>query len=159
MPVSTGLALTVSRSAVPGIANVWPPSSSKLLSRVSSDLRVAEDGGTVRLGSLLGEQGVGAVVVPSSLAPVIPGVQSPPTYDPPIGLTAMLRRQIDLKEVPGGGGYDSFMVAAPVDRQAGSGSHMPGWARDIVLVAQPLVWVLLFAVLIGWRRFSRWRTR
>jgi hypothetical protein len=79
------------------------------------------------VGSLLAQFGVRYVVIPTSAAPVLPGIQAAAALPAPSGLVAGLSSQTDLRELPPQAGSTVFVNA---DWVAGAGREpLPGAAR------------------------------
>jgi hypothetical protein len=81
---------------LPTSIDLWPTATEPLDAPVGDALRVALDGGTSRLGRLLGTMGVRYVVVVEQLAPAPYGGVDAPA---PPELLAALAEQLDLEEV------------------------------------------------------------
>ena len=116
--LAPGVAYSLSEGGLPDVTNLWPGSSQEAAATVAAYLRLAEAHDTVQLGALLAPYAVRYVVVVDSLAPEIPGYQSPLSDPAPPGLAAALGAQDDLRQVPGQGG-----MAVYVDDAA-----LPEWA-------------------------------
>lgn len=94
-PLTDGTAYATTLG-LPTSLDLWPPAEEPLGAPVGSALDVALDGGTSRLGRLLGTMGVRYVVVVEQLAPAPFGGVSAPA---PPALLAALAEQLDLEEV------------------------------------------------------------
>jgi GT2 family glycosyltransferase len=118
--VAPGLAYATSEVGGPGPADLWAPASPGPAASLASSVQTARDGDTHHLGRLLAPASIRYVVVVSSLAPVIAGVQSAPVVDPPPDLVPALEQQVDLAEVPSAaGGYTVFENTVAIPERAG----------------------------------------
>jgi hypothetical protein len=106
--VRSGLAFAVSSDGLPDGTRLWPSADPGLGSQVQAAMAKAEAGVTVRLGAALSRVGIRYVIVPSSGAPDLPGVQVPPSFPPPASLVRALQEQSDLRELPTEGGVLLF---------------------------------------------------
>ena len=75
--LSPGLAYAVSENGLPDVTGVWPGSSPGQAAAIGDGVRLARSHATVRLGRLLAPYAVRYVVVVDTLAPSIPGLQTP----------------------------------------------------------------------------------
>jgi hypothetical protein len=116
--LSSGLAYTVSENGLPDLTGLWPGSSPGKASAIGDGVRLARNHGTVRLGRLLAPYAVRYIVVVDSLAPSIPGLQTPISRPAPGDLVGALAAQIDLRQVISQGGFDVFQVNAALPLRA-----------------------------------------
>ncbi len=112
--IEPGLAWSTSSGGLPGLANMLAPAQATAGEAVTGPLALALDHETVRLGHLLAPTGVTDIVVVTSTAPTLPGVQRPQVLQPPGNLIPALERQNDLVEVPGAGGTIVFETTSSV---------------------------------------------
>lgn len=98
------LVFATSLDGAPGIENLWLAKPQGGTERLGQAVKVAVDGGTNRLGSLLAPMGVRYVVVPDRLAP---GSADPDDVVPAV-LVDVMNRQLDLAPVPVGDGAVVF---------------------------------------------------
>jgi hypothetical protein len=114
--LSRGLAYALSENGLPDTTGLWPGSDPGPAGAVADGVRRAERHATVRLGQLLAPYAVRYVVVVDSLAPSLPGLQTPPSHGPPPDLLPSLASQLDLRHVISQGGFDVFVddAALPV---------------------------------------------
>jgi GT2 family glycosyltransferase len=103
-PIEPGLAWSTSTGGLPGMANLFIPPSATAAGAITTALHQALQGDTVQLGRLLAPTGVQAIVVVSTVAPTLPGVQTGEAVPPPATLLPALDRQDDLVQLPGEGG-------------------------------------------------------
>jgi hypothetical protein len=116
--LSPGLAYTVSEDGLPDITGLWPGSSPGRAAAMATGIRLARDHSTVRLGRLLAPYAVRYVVVVDTLAPSIPGLQTPISRPAPGDVVGALASQIDMRQVISQGGFDVFQDAAAVPLRA-----------------------------------------
>ena len=108
--IERGLAWSTSLGGLPTGANLYAPAQATAGSAVSGSLQLALEGKTVHLGQLLAPTGINQVVVVTSVAPNLTGGAPSEKLPPPAALLPALRHQLDLQEVPGGGGAVIFNV-------------------------------------------------
>jgi len=142
--LSPGLAYTVSEDGLPDITGVWPGSSPGPAAEIGNGIRLARTHATVRLGRLLAPYAVRYVVVVDTLAPSIPGLQTPISHPVPGDLLGALAAQIDLRQIISQGGFDVFVdpTALPL-RATRSGAGAPASPQSAVTGVDP--------ALTGWR--------
>jgi len=116
--LAPGLAYAVSEDGLPDLTAVWPGSSPGNAAAIADGIRLARSHATVRLGRLLAPYAVRYVVVVDTLAPSIPGLQSPLSYPVPGDLVGALGAQLDLRQVISQGGFDVFVDAAALPLRA-----------------------------------------
>jgi GT2 family glycosyltransferase len=125
--VAPGYALALSEDGLPDGTTEWPSPTPGAASRIEADVALARGGLTVDVGALLAQFGVRYVVVPSSAAPVLPGIQGAQSLPPPTGIVDGLSLQADLRELPSQAGSTVFVNA---DWVPGAGPEpLPGAAR------------------------------
>ena len=107
-PIEPGLAWSTSSAGLPGEANAFAPPNATAANAITDQISLALDGKTVHLGQLLAPAGISDIVVVSSIAPTLPGVQDGGEVPPPPSLAVALRHQNDLRAIPGGGGASVF---------------------------------------------------
>jgi GT2 family glycosyltransferase len=112
-----GVGFATSRNGAPDAADLLPGRPSAATTSIAEVLRVAQNGGTARLGRLLAPMAVRYIVVPTKLAPDDsaavgsastgsgPDGSGPTSSGPPIagippGLTRALGSQLDLRLLP-----------------------------------------------------------
>ncbi len=158
--LSRGLSYELS-VGLPDATSVWPGVPPRSATAVAADVALARSHSTARLGKLLAPYGVRYVVVVSSLAPVVPGLQEPVSFPPPAGLVSALRSQGDLRQVTGEGGYEVFVnpralpYGSPEAVKGGLRAGADGW-RGPALVGELVLWVVVVAALAGRRRWLDW---
>lgn len=113
-----GLAYTLSEDGMPDTTGLWPSASPGAAGAIGDAVRAAANGSTVRLGALLAPFGVRYVVLVDSIAPTIPGSQTPIAYPPPAPVEPGLLAQFDLRQVISQGGFDVFVDDAAVPLRA-----------------------------------------
>jgi len=116
--LSPGLAYAVSEDGLPDITGVWPGASPGKAAAIAGGVRLARSHATVRLGQLLAPYAVRYVVVVDTLAPSIPGFQSPLSYPVPGDLLGALGAQVDLRQVISQGGFEVFVDDAALPLRA-----------------------------------------
>jgi GT2 family glycosyltransferase len=132
--LAPGLAYTVSEDGLPDVTGLWPGSAPGKAAAIGDGIRLARNHATVRLGRLLAPYGVRYVVVLNTLAPSIPGLQSPSSYPAPGDLLGALSSQIDLRQIISQGGFDVFVDPSalplrgwrPPGSEPSSGSSVTG---------------------------------
>ncbi len=92
-----GVGYATSRNGAPDAADLLPGASSSATETIADVLRVAQNGGTARLGRLLAPMAVRYIVVPTQTAP---RDSVPPVPGIPPGLTRALGSQLDLRLLP-----------------------------------------------------------
>ena len=107
--LAPGLGYSISENGLGDATEMWPGSSPGPASGVGDRVELARSGSTVRLGRLLAPYAIRYVVVVDTLAPSIPGFQSPLQYQPPADLEPALLSQLDLRQIIGQGGFDVFI--------------------------------------------------
>jgi GT2 family glycosyltransferase len=114
--VAPGLAYTVSEDGLPDMTGLWPGSSPGKAAAFADGIQLARRHDTVRLGRLLAPYAVRYIVVVDTLAPSIPGLQTPISHPPPGDLLGALSAQVDLRQIISQGGFDVFVdsVALPL---------------------------------------------
>jgi len=116
--VTPGLGYSISEDGLGNAAQVWSGASPGAAAAVGDGVRLARDGGTVRLGELLAPYAIRYIVVVDSLGPSIPGFQSPSQYLPPSDLEPALLSQLDLRQIIGQGGFEVFVDDAALPERA-----------------------------------------
>jgi hypothetical protein len=116
--LSPGLAYTVSEDGLPDVTGLWPGSSPGKATAIGNGIRLARDHATVRLGRLLAPYAVRYVVVVDTLAPAIPGLQTPISHPAPGDVVGALASQIDMRQVISQGGFDVFQDGAALPLRA-----------------------------------------
>jgi GT2 family glycosyltransferase len=116
--LSPGFAYTVSEDGLPDVTGLWPGSSPGKAEAIGNGIRLARDHATVRLGRLLAPYAVRYVVVVDTLAPSIPGLQTPISHPAPSDVVGALAAQVDLRQVISQGGFDVFQDAAALPLRA-----------------------------------------
>ena len=129
--LSPGLSYVVSENGLPDTTALWPGSAPGPAAAIGRAVTLAEHHGTVRLGRILAPYAVRYVVVVQTLAPSIPGFQSPSGFEPPAGLGPALLGQVDLHELISQGGFDVFVDAASVPVRAVRPAPAPAPALDV----------------------------
>ena len=107
--LTPGLSYALSEDGLPDVTGLWPGSSPGKAAEIGNGIRLARRHATVRLGRLLAPYAVRYVVVVDTLAPSIPGLQTPITHPPPGDLLGALSSQIDLRQIISQGGFDVFV--------------------------------------------------
>jgi len=120
--LAPGLGAGISSDGLPGIERLWPPANPGGATALFTALRSAENGSSVALDAALAAYRVRYIVVPTTLAPVLPGVQSAPSAPPPASLVTTLRLQENLRELPSEAGILVFeAVGYPRPGRAAAG--------------------------------------
>jgi hypothetical protein len=102
--IEPGLAYATSEDGTPDVSNLWSPAGPGPARHLAQAVSLAVAGGTSHLGRLLAPAGIRYVVLVSSLAPSVQGVQSPTAFPLPPAVPPALLSQDDLRQVPGGEG-------------------------------------------------------
>ena len=110
-PIEAGLSWSTSAGGLPGADNLFQPPSLPAASAITDALHEALSGRTTRLGQLLAPTGIVAIVVPTSVAPTLQGLQTSTPATPPAAVMPALSQQRDLLEVPGASGTLVFESA------------------------------------------------
>lgn len=150
--LAPGLAYVVSDDGLPDLTGVWPGSSPGKAGAIADGVRLARSHATVRLGALLAPYAVRYVVVVDSLAPSIPGLQSPLSYPAPGDLVGALSAQIDLRQIISQGGFEVFVddAALPLRAvRAAPGATAPRRSAGVVTGTTAITGAS--AQLSGWR--------
>ncbi len=122
---SPGLAYAVSEDGLPDVTGLWPGSSPGKAAAIGDGIRLARNHATVRLGRLLAPYAVRYVVVVDTLAPSIPGLQTPISHPAPSDLLGALAAQVDLRQVISQGGFEVFEDAAALPLRAVRAAAVP----------------------------------
>ncbi|HUI04540.1 MAG TPA: hypothetical protein VLZ77_13435 [Acidimicrobiales bacterium] len=123
--LSPGLAYTLSTDGLPDVTDVWSGASPGAASGVGAGVELARRGATVRLGRLLAPYAVRYVVVVDTLAPSVPGLQTPVAYHPPSDLVPALRTQVDLRQIISEQGFEVFEDPAALPLRAVRSGAVP----------------------------------
>jgi len=94
--VAPGLAAATTMNGLPTGSTLFTPPDSTTSDVLLADVKLALQGRTVRLGSLLVDMGISTIVVMNASSPVLEGVQSVPLRPVPHNLLSALRAQSDL---------------------------------------------------------------
>jgi len=148
-----GLAYAVTPGWTASELSLWSSSRTDTLPGVVSDMKLALAHKTATLGSLMSRYNIHYIVVASALAPIIPGVQDPPSIGTVPGVVNGLRFQNDLSELIGTSGYEVFVNTEPL-RARLPGSSSP-WYMAVLAVAQLVLWVLCLSYIASLRRRRR----
>ena len=116
--IEKGLSWATSAGGLPSGETLFVPPTPTATSGITSAVRAALAGETVRLGQLLAPMGINTIVVTTSVAPTLAGVQTGVPADPPATLIPALIQQGDLREVPGGTGAAVFESSSAIPRVA-----------------------------------------
>ena len=146
--LAPGLSYTLSTDGLPDVTDVWSGASPGAASTIGAQVQLARRGETVRLGRLLAPYAVRYVVVVDTLAPSVPGLQSPVAYDPPSDLVPALGAQIDLRQIISEQGFEVFEDPAALPlRAVRSGAAPTATVASTVTGAAPALsgWTPVFA--------------
>jgi len=122
-----GLAYSTSENGLPDGSNLWSPASPGPAARLVDAIDLLAEGRTSDVGHLLAPAAVRYIVVVTSPAPVIPGLQSPSLIAAPPDLLPALLQQTDLVEVStGGSGYSVFANTDYIPERAEQGARDAG---------------------------------
>jgi hypothetical protein len=133
----SGVAYATSRNGAPDVTNLLPGPPSGATKTMGDVLRVAEQGGTARLGRLLAPMAVRYIVVPRRLSAADTTSGDVP---PPASLTRALDSQLDLRVLPSDPSLDVYenvswgpvraelpaALAAQVPTGLGAGADLTG---------------------------------
>ena len=148
-----GLAYTVTPGWTASELSLWSSSRADALPGVVRDMKLVLAHKTATLGSLISRYNIHYIVVASALAPIIPGVQDPPSIGTVPGVVNGLRFQSDLSELVGTSGYQVWVNTEPLH------AHSPGpsspWYMAMLAIAQPVLWVLCLLYIASLRRRRR----
>jgi GT2 family glycosyltransferase len=120
--LTPGLAYAVSENGLPDVTGLWPGSTPGKAAAIGNGIRLARSHSTVRLGRLLAPYAVRYVVVVDTLAPSIPGLQTPISHPAPGDLLGALSAQIDLRQIISEGGFDVFLDPSALPLRAVRGA-------------------------------------
>ncbi|MGH9081595.1 MAG: glycosyltransferase [Acidimicrobiales bacterium] len=134
-----GLAYATSEDGGPDARWLWSAPGPGPAAGLSAAVDLARAGGTDQLGRLLAPSGVRYIVLVTSLAPEIPGEQTPVPYPAPADLAPALGRQLDLSSALSGSGITVYENAdwLPQRAQVGAGSSVPASAPPAVPGSAP----------------------
>lgn len=154
--VRRGFEAAVTSSALPDATAIQMSANPGTVSRLAAAVSDAELGRTIELGRLVAGDGVTAIVVPTSFAPVLTGVQASTLAPPPPGLLSALANQQDLRELPSEGGTYLFANTAWHPPKSGvlavpSGST-PSFVRVLGVVVAIGAWIGLGVLAVARRR-------
>ncbi len=127
-PIVPGLAFATSVGGAPDATWGWSPGGPGPAGSLGDDVRAAEAGRTDQLGALLAGAGVRYVAVVTSVAPEVPGIQSPQVEPVPADLVPALDRQVDLRSAYTQTGITVYEDTAWVPIRAA----VPGRERPVV---------------------------
>ncbi len=113
-----GLAYATSDGGSPDARWLWSAPGPGPAADLSAAVDQAREGRTDQLGRLLAPAGVRYVVLLTSLAPEIPGEQTPEQYPVPADLAPALARQLDLSSSLSGSGITVYENADWVSQRA-----------------------------------------
>ncbi|MGD1011018.1 MAG: glycosyltransferase [Acidimicrobiales bacterium] len=143
--IRPGLAFAVSVDGLPDGQRLWPSADPGVGSEVQDDVASAEQGLTVQLGTELARANIRYVVMPGAVGPVLPSVQSPPSYPSPGSIVEALEAEDQLRQLPTEGGIVAFentawpspgsTAAHPVVALGRAHSGIPAWLRDLGVAA------------------------
>lgn len=149
--VHPGLAAAISSGGLPDATRLWPSADPGAGSAVIGEVVGAESGLTIRLGHLLAPSGIRYIVVPSAVAPVLPGVQQANTASAPQVLLDGLSAQSDLHELPSEGGTVVFENSAwAPGRAVAAAAPGPGGTPAPLRSAGVAAALLAWAAVAGW---------
>ncbi|MGD0882010.1 MAG: glycosyltransferase family 2 protein [Acidimicrobiales bacterium] len=129
-----GLAYATSENGSPDARWLWNATSPGPAAALGSYVDLARADRTDRLGSLIAPAGIRYVVVLTSVAPEIPGQQSPTEYPVPSDLLPALGHQLDLRPILSGTGITVFANADWIPERA----EVPGGPGAAVPLVSPL---------------------
>jgi len=163
--IRPGLAFAVSENGLPDGRRLWPSADPGVGAVVEADLAGAEAGLTVQLGAELARAGIRYVILPGAIAPMLPGVQAPPSAPAPPSLVQALEAQGDLRQLPTEAGVIAFEDAAwtvadspsasSVVPLVATGGGTPSWLRELGVAAGLLAVALGIAEGVARRRKRR----
>jgi GT2 family glycosyltransferase len=148
--LSPGLAYSISEDGLGDATEMWSGSSPGPASAIGDRVELARHGSTVRLGALLAPYAIRYVVVVDSLAPSIPGFQSPLQDAPPTDLEPALLSQLDLRQIIGQGGFDVFIDDAALPERAVLAAAPRSSAPSAHQTSSPPSAVGTDQALVGW---------
>ena len=128
--IEKGLSWATSAGGLPTGETLFVPPTPTATAGITTAVRTALTGDTVRLGQLLAPMGINTIVVTTSVAPTLVGVQTGVPAEPPATLIPALAQQADLREVPGGTGAAVFESALAIARVATRDSVLPEGASS-----------------------------
>jgi len=149
--LAPGLAYSISENGLGDATEIWPGSSPGPAAGIGDQVDLARAGSTVRLGGLLAPYAIRYVVVVNTLAPSIPGLQSPLGYGPPADLEPALLAQLDLRQIIGQGGFDVFIDDTALPERAVLATAQPSSPASPSASAPPASPVGPQTALIGWK--------
>jgi len=145
-----GLAAGVSSGGLPDATRLWPSANPGVGTALIRDVESAESGLTVRLGHLLAPSGIRYLVVPTAIAPELPGTQTAQAAPPPQVLLDGLTAQSDLHQLPSEGGaliFENAAWSAGHVTAAATGGGTPGWLRELGVAAALAAWAAALTAL------------
>lgn len=143
--LADGVGYATSDSRLPDVTDQWPAGSAGATPLLASDLRLASQGRTTRLGHLLAPMAVRYLIIPVRLAASGSGV---PRVAAPVALLQALAVQEDLRSVSGDEALVIYQNTAwapsravlPAAAVAASRSGDPAAAQDVSLdAAEPVL--------------------
>ena len=156
LPILPGLSYTVARGWLPdeldmasstsGVSGAYSGSASG----IGYDVNLAVNGGTATLGKMLSRYNIRYIVVLSSPAPIIPGIQEVSLQARVPGVVNGMRLQNDLSEIVGSEGYRVFVnTSSPYGRY-----HKQAfpWYMPMLAVVQIVLWALCVWAVVYLRR-------
>jgi hypothetical protein len=148
--LSPGLAYSISENGLGDATEMWSGSSPGPAAAIGDRVELARRGSTVRLGGLLAPYAIRYVVVVDSLAPSIPGFQSPLQEAPPADLEPALLAQLDLRQIIGQGGFDVYIDDAALPER-GVLAAAPRSSATSATSVPPTSAVGTDQALVGWK--------
>ena len=134
-PLQAGVAWSTSTNGLPGSSNLFLPPSATASGAITTAIHQALNGETAHLGRLLAPAGVSAIVVVSTIAPTLPGVQTGVSVPPSPSLLPALDRQSDLVQIPGGGGATIYENPGAITQLASRSAPLSSSATASSLAA------------------------
>ncbi len=143
----TDLAAGVTAGNLPDITNLWPSTDPGFYKAVLTGLIKVENGETVNYGQVLTNHHIRYVVVLTSVAPVLAGVQKSEIVPMPVGVVTGLANQLDLEQLPSEGGALVFKTKGRLTGAISLPGSTPGFLRILLLVAELLgIWFLFLMI-------------
>jgi GT2 family glycosyltransferase len=157
--IGPDLAVAVTGGNLPNITDLWINPDNAFYGPVFSQLKKVTHAETVNYGNVLSRSGVGYVVVLTSLAPNLSGIQEGTQEPVPSGVITGLENQLDLKQLPSEGGALLFKTQPALVAESALRSPLPNFLRALMLAAELIGSWFLILLILRRRREVRRRKR
>lgn len=141
--VQPGLALGITEGGLPNATSIWPSTHMGTATGIVAAVQTAEEGRTVKLGTLLASQNIRYLIVPTFVAPQLLGTQTSQSAPAPQVLLDALANQGDLHQLPSEGGALVFENTATLTPIAAKPAGVSSVIRLIAIILELIGWFFL----------------